>query len=244
MTRRWTRVVLLMVGGLSGLTVSATAEARGNHTIQSFQTAKRASATVFRGQETTFYCGCPYTGNAVDLPACGYVPQSTAKRAKRLEGEHVVPAENFGRAFPEWWEGRPACVDRRGKSFTGRNCARKVSIPFRLMESDLYNLQPAIGEVNGRRSNYRMAMIPGEQRAFGRCDVEIAERRMEPRPAIRGDIARTSFYMEWAYGRRLISAAARQLFEVWDKTDPVDAWERERARRIQAIQGNANPFIK
>src|SRR5437870_12620997 len=27
------------------------------------------------------------------------------------------------------------------------------------------------------------------------------------------------------------------------KADPVDAWERERARRIEAIQGNRNPFI-
>src|SRR6266568_417306 len=27
------------------------------------------------------------------------------------------------------------------------------------------------------------------------------------------------------------------------KEDPVDAWERERARRIEAIQGNRNPFI-
>ena len=27
------------------------------------------------------------------------------------------------------------------------------------------------------------------------------------------------------------------------KEAPVDAWERERARRIEAIQGNRNPFI-
>jgi len=28
-----------------------------------------------------------------------------------------------------------------------------------------------------------MAMIEGEQRPFGACDVEIAERKIEPRPA-------------------------------------------------------------
>ena len=44
---------------------------------------------------------------------------------------------------------------------------------FRYMEADLYNLQPAIGEVNGLRSNYSMEMIPGEKREFGACDVEI-----------------------------------------------------------------------
>jgi deoxyribonuclease-1 len=29
----------------------------------------------------------------------------------------------------------------------------------------------------------------------------------------------------------------------WHTIDPVDAWERERARRIEAMQGNRNPFI-
>jgi hypothetical protein len=34
------------------------------------------------------------------------------------------------------------------------------------------------GEVNQLRRNYAMAMIPGEARGFGRCDLEIADRRM------------------------------------------------------------------
>jgi deoxyribonuclease I len=49
--------------------------------------------------------------------------------------------------------------------------------------------------VNGLRSNYSMAMIEGEQRQFGACDAEIAERKIEPRPEIRGDIARIYLYM-------------------------------------------------
>jgi deoxyribonuclease I len=44
--------------------------------------------------------------------------------------------------------------------------------------------------VNGLHSHDSMAMIKGEQRQFGACDVEIAERKIEPRPEIRGDIAR------------------------------------------------------
>jgi deoxyribonuclease-1 len=34
------------------------------------------------------------------------------------------------------------------------------------MESDLYNLAPAVGEINGLRSNYSFGMIPGEMREF------------------------------------------------------------------------------
>lgn len=113
------------------------------------------------------------------------------------------------------------------------------------MEADLYNLMPESAETNQLRSNYQMGMIPGEDRTFGACDVEIKDRTFEPRPEIRGDIARAYFYMDQAYpGRGILSRQTRRLFEVWNKEDPVDAWERERARRIEKIQGNLNPFVK
>jgi deoxyribonuclease I len=141
----------------------------------------------------------------------------------------VVPAEVFGQSFPEWREGYSECVDRKGQPFKGRNCARKVAVPFRYMEADLYNLQPAVGEVNQLRGNSSMAMIPGEARAFGRYDLEIEDRKIEPRPEIRGDIARIYFYMEAAYpGRGIVSEKNRKLFEAWNTEDPVDDWERER----------------
>jgi deoxyribonuclease-1 len=57
------------------------------------------------------------------------------------------------------------------------------------MESDLYNLVPAIGEINGLRFNYSFAMILGEQREFGTCGMEIENRKAEPRPEVRGNIA-------------------------------------------------------
>ena len=62
--------------------------------------------------------------------------------------------------------------------------------------------------MNGLRSNYSMARIEGEQRQFSACDVGIAERKIEPRPEIRGDIARIYLYMEAGVvnliGKRLI----------------------------------------
>ena len=96
-------------------------------------------------------------------------------------------------------------MDSKGKPFKGRNCAKKMAPAFRFMEGDLHNLQPAIGEVNGLRSNYSMAMIEGEAREFGACDVEIADRKIEPRPAIRGDIARIYLYMDASYPGRGIA---------------------------------------
>ncbi len=51
-------------------------------------------------------------------------------------------------------------------------------------------------------------------------------------------------YMDWAYpGHGVLSRSNQKLFDAWNKEDPVDDLERERARRIEAIQGNRNPFI-
>jgi len=112
------------------------------------------------------------------------------------------------------------------------------------MQADMHNLVPAIGEVNGLRSNYSFAMIPGEERRFGSCDMEISNRKAEPPTDVRGDIARTYFYMDDAYpGRGIISKKNRKLFQAWDTQDPVDEWECERERRIRAIQGNENVFV-
>ena len=113
------------------------------------------------------------------------------------------------------------------------------------MESDMYNLVPAVGEINALRSNYSFTIIPGERSEFGECDMEIENRKAEPPPNVRGDIARIYFYMDWAYPRHgVISNKNQRLFKAWDKKDPVDAWECERCKRIEQIQGNENPFVK
>ena len=44
----------------------------------------------------------------------------------------------------------------------------------------MYNLVPAVGEINGLRSNYSFGMISGEKREFGSCDMEIESRKAEP----------------------------------------------------------------
>ena len=157
----------------------------------------------------------------------------------------MVPAENFGQAFAEWREGDAQCVDNRGKAFKGRKCAEKVSREYRLMQADLYNLYPAIGAVNALRQNYNFQMLPGEKPDFGSCEMKIADRKAEPPIRSRGQIARTYKYMADAYAPRYrMSRQQTQLMDAWDKMYPVDAWECTRARRIERLQGNENPFVK
>ena len=143
------------------------ANADGNTTIQSFSKAKKILLRqVYRDHKTTFYCDCPFNSKKKILPSDNYTPKKNGKRAHRLEWEHIVPAHAFGQSFPEWRNGHPKCKTRKGKPFKGRNCARKMAPKFRYMASDLYNLVPAVGEINGLRSNYSFDMIPGEEKGI------------------------------------------------------------------------------
>ena len=217
----------------------------GNKVIKKFSKSKKLLWKIYKGHEVTIYCGCKYIEKKPDFKSCGYIPKKNNKRANRIEWEHVVPAHAFGKSFTEWTKGHPKCIKKNGKSYKGRKCSSKYNKLFSLMESDLYNLYPAIGEVNGLRSNYSITELSGEPREFGKCDVEIRNSKFEPPDRVRGDIARTYLYMDQSYPNRgIISKKNRKLINAWSKLDPVDEWECERSRRIQKIQKNVNKILK
>ena len=219
--------------------------AGGNTQNESFNQAKRLlEKKVYYDHRVTFYCQAPFDAKKnIDLPD-GFTTPKHEKRAHRIEWEHVVPAENFGRAFQEWREGSQACVDSKDRSFKGRKCAEKANRTFRLMQADMYNLYPAIGAVNALRSNYRYALLPTSPVTFGTCPMKIDGNRAEPPEYTRGAIARTVLYMADAYPQYRLSAADRKLMDAWNKMYPVNAWECLRAQRIEKIQKNENSFVK
>ena len=86
----------------------------------------------------------------------------------------------------------------------------------------MYNLQPVIGEVNLLRSNYQIAIINGENREFGECDIEIKNNKVEPNEKIRGNIARTYMYMELNYPKYIkFNNKLKKLILKWDKEGPI-----------------------
>lgn len=236
-------IALVLVCLVSG---PVNAGRKGNRQIQSFTKAKRIlMREIYRGHQKTFYCGSQYTQGKYVIHNSGYVPKRRSKRARRLEWEHIVHLDSFGYKFSEWRDGHPQCLDSRGSPFKGLNCAEKMNIKFRFIQCDLYNLVPVIGEISGLRSNYHYAMVSGEKADFGNCDIEIARGEIEPPSEVRGDIARIHFYMNWAYpAYDLLNEQDRKLFKTWDQEDPVDEWECKRAKRIEEIQKNENPFVK
>lgn len=194
----------------------------------------------------TLYCGAAFDEQKNVILPEGFTTPSHEKRTDKVEWEHTVPAENFGRFFPEWRDSAPQCIDNKGRPFKGRKCAEKVSDEYRLMQADMYNLFPAIGAVNALRSNYNYQMLGDSVPVtFGSCEMRIAESKAEPPVRARGQVARAHKYMAAAYDPRFqLSRQQSQLIDAWDKMYPVDQWECTRAQRIKKLQGNENKFVK
>ncbi len=211
----------------------------------SFSKAKKMlEKSVYNKHRVTLYCAASFNADKSVIPPKGFHSPKYKKRSKKIEWEHVVPAENFGRTFKEWRVGDPNCVSSKGKSFKGRKCANKVNSEYRYMQADMFNLFPAIGSVNALRSNYNFAMQPGEESDFGSCAMKIANRKAEPPQAARGQISRAYLYMESTYPRYSMSRQQRQLMNAWDKQYPVERWECRRTKKIAALQKGANDIVK
>ena len=184
--------------------------------IKSYEDARKVFwRDLYSGEFTTLYCGESYVG----LPS------------RTINIEHV---------FPMGW------VTHALQCGTRKQC--RSNVQFNLIESDLHNLFPSRSDVNEQRGSLRFGEIPGEAREFGSaCDFEVNKRArmVEPRPEVRGDIARAMFYMQDRYRAYGLSIYAKQakLLKRWHVLDPPDVVERWRNERIESLQGNRNPYI-
>ena len=198
------------------------------------QSKKLLASKVYYDHHITFYAGCEYDpknkGNMIIRKGCGYKPRNEKtkkgkvnQRARRIEWEHIMPAQNFGQHLPCWRNG-------------GRKNCSKNSPKFKEMEADMMNLVPAIGEFNGDRSNFRYGPDAPKPGMYGDVlfEVDFKGRRAYIDPQLRGDVARVYLYMSNKYGIPL-SKQERKMMEAWDKGDPEDVWERERKKRIQLL---------
>jgi len=151
-----------------------------------------------------------------------------SRKGRSINVEHV---------YPMAWAMKAEKCDNRDQ-------CRRVSPRFNRMEADLHNLYPARMDINKVRGSFPFGSVRGEAREFGNCDFELdyRQRRVEPRPTARGNIARAMFYMHLTYDLKIFKKQGK-LLQRWNRDDPPDAEERRRNRLIAAIQGNSNPFI-
>lgn len=216
-----------------------------------FSKAKRVAKHLFQAHRKTIYCSCSYDQyGIVDLKSCGMLSIKRSRRAKRIEWEHIVPAEAFGHHFKCWRE--KVCRKKNGKSYRGRKCCEKIDKQFRHAEAELYNLWPAVGAVNQYRSNYRFTDISSSEfkkaNYFYGCPIiKVKTPGQKPKIAIQGEnkgvVARAYLFMHDKYNLRM-SKQQQRMFQAWDEQFKPTDWELTWAKKVAEIEGYSNPYIE
>ena len=224
----------------------------GNQNIESIDNAEELLETqIHFDHQETLYCGASFDDEKnITLPE-GFDDRRFPFRTLKMEWDHIVPIEDFGRNFTEWTKGDRECVTevtlRDGEvelPYKGMLCAQKASEEYRLMKSDLHNLHPAIGSVNAIRSNNEFTNKLNNPSEFGSCLMKVSNRYVEPPVNSRGVIARTYMYMDEAYSNFKMSRRETQLMKTWDRLYPTTEWECIRGQRIDDIQGSYNRILE
>ncbi|NIB43828.1 hypothetical protein HBA55_29770 [Pseudomaricurvus alkylphenolicus] len=204
---------------VSLLLFPALATAQG--VIQTYDEARSKYfwKSLYKNGGETLYCGIEFGGGR-------------DHKDKKLHVEHVMPAS--------WIAAHYGCLNRHACPVDAYHYAA----------ADLHNLWPALGTINVDRYNLPYGTVKDEENAQIRqevCqDAELLGTKysgvFEPRDSVKGDIARSMFYMELAYGISL--GRDRKLYLKWAAKDPVDEMERKRNKAITRIQRRGNPFIE
>ena len=131
------------------------------------------------------------------------------------------------------------------------------------MVSDLMQVVPTDGYVNGRRSNYPYGDVASASYTsqngskLGTSAVSgYTGTVFEPIDEYKGDFARIYFYMSVCYMDKNLSATSESMFNQgslkpwaltlliqWSNQDPVSQKEINRNNAAYQLQGNRNPFV-
>ena len=121
--------------------------------------------------------------------------------------------------------------------------------------SDVYIIYPADSKANERRSNHPYGVVSrGISWESGGSKLGLpqasADTVFEPRNAVKGNIARSMLYFATRYGNRKgtfdqsgFLTNMESIIRAWNKQDPVDERERNRAISIASAQKRMNPYI-
>lgn len=134
-----------------------------------------------------FYCGCKIDWQGkkgvIDLEFCGYKVCKNENCVSWVEWEYVVLVWQFGYQCQCWQEG--GC----------KNCVKDLE--YCKMESDMYNLQLVVGEVNGDCGNFMYSQWNGGEGQYGQCimKVDFKDKIVEFFVCVCGVIVCIYFYM-------------------------------------------------
>lgn len=229
------KILFFLLGLLSYSTVLNASAPR------SFAQAKQIVYQIFSSHPKTLYCGCRFDSkHQIDLESCHMNSAVDKKRAHKVEIEHILATDMLGHNLSCWQNN---ICEHHGKPYKGRKCCEKMDGRFRQMESELYNLWPAVGLVNIARSNYSYGVVNTNGKFYG-CDFKINRmtHEVEPSDNAKGIVARATLFMSDKYGVTL-NDAKRALYTQWHKQYPPSKWEKDWASQIALIEGYNNPYI-
>ena len=229
------KILLFLLGLLLYSTVSSASPPR------SFIQAKHIVYQIFSSHPKTLYCGCRFNSNhQVDLDSCHMNSAIEKKRAHKVEIEHMATADVIGHSLACW---QNSICEHHGKRYKGRKCCERMDDRFQKMESELYNLWPAVGLVNIARSNYSYGVVSNGEKFYG-CDFKInkSTHEVEPSNKAKGIVARATLFMSYKYHIPL-DDDKRVLYLQWHKQYPPSKWEKKWASQIAEIEGYRNPLI-
>lgn len=122
--------------------------------------------------------------------------------------------------------------------------------------TDIHHVRPSDVKINGLRGN--LDFDNGGSTVSGCNGCLRTSTSWEPPNGVKGDVARMLLYMAVRYepgdpidlelnnqlnnGTAPYHGKLSVLLE-WHAQDPVSTWERQRNEKIEAIQGNRNPFV-
>ena len=229
------KILFFLLGLLSYSTVLNASAPR------SFAQAKQIVYQIFSSHPKTLYCGCRFDSkHQVDLDSCHMNSLIDKKRAHKVEIEHMATADVIGHSLACW---QNSICEHHGKPYKGRKCCEHMDGKFRQIESELYNLWPAVGLVNIARSNYSYGVVNSTDKFYG-CNFKInrASKEVEPANKVKGIVARATLFMSDKYHVPLVENK-RQLYLSWNKAFRPSKWEKEWALKVAEIEGYSNPYI-
>ena len=113
-------------------------------------------------------------------------------------------------------------------------------------QSDIHHLRPTISGANSLRGSFPFGDVVNNRNLDHLPAVlgtdAYGDTVFSTRAETRGDVARVIFYFAVRWGKAIDDHEEAAL-RGWMRGDPVDADERARNDRVEAIQGNRNPFI-
>jgi len=201
------------------LIVSTFLYAGGQYYIKDYQITR--SQYIFKklyiNTGESLYCGTP-----IPFPS-----------TETLTAEHVYAADWIASHF---------------------ECSNRITCKhpdYKRAEADLHNLWPELGRINSSRSNLIFNEIDDSLNAhrfkelcddFERTSASGGNTAyVEPRDSVKGNIARSLFYMHVEYGLPLKSM--KPMLKRWNTLDPPNKHEYWRNERIHQLQQIRNQFI-